>query len=179
MFIKYTQEQLDELVAKAKNFKAERRPSNIEDTAYFDDKSFWEQLKQENPVVYVELFDTIVNQQPTSKGYVQELAYYLDRQLNPETPDTEKLWNHSDFYKAIYGDLVDLRRTKIKGNFTYAGAGTRFKSMTFIADDVANFEKIAQALLDTAYENVKFETMSVDNEGMREYRAHNDETSLI
>ena len=30
-----------------------------------------------------------------------------------------------------------------------------------------------------SYENVKFETMSVDNEGMREYRAHNDETSLI
>ena len=177
MFIKYTQEQLDELVKRAKKFNTEKRESKIEDTKYFDDNSFWTQLKQENPVLYVTLFDNAHNQ-PTAEGYVQELAYYLDRQLDTNTTDQERLWNHADFYKTIYGDLVQLRRTKVESDFTYAGAGTRFKNMTFIGNNVTNFENVAQALLNTAYENVNSTASMVDYESMREYRAHNDEISV-
>lgn len=176
VFIKYTQEQINELILRTKDFKPQQRHSNLEKPDYFDDRSFWTQLKQENPVQYVELFDSARNQ-PTPEGYTQELCFYLARQLNPNTPDQERVWNHSDFYKAVYGDLVQLKRTRVDGEFAYAGTGTRFKNMTFTGKNVENFAQVAQALVNSTYLNVSYENTQTTDELAREYRAYNDEAS--
>lgn len=151
MVKKYTKKEMKELLKRAESFSPVHKPlAEMKDCVYNADE-FWNNLKETNPTLYVQLYNT-EKDRPTAEGYIQECFNILEKSMSPQTPDRERIWADSNSSFEYKLNAKYLRENVVEHNgIAHSGVMRNGKAINMVGQDQIDMMlKVSDAIVKTA-----------------------------